>query len=683
MKNLAIIAAVLSVAVNMLAADAFWFAGDGCITDYSKWSNDPRYNNDLWCYFRTATAGSSKTYSVTMSEDMRIKAIFQCEQGLDITWNFYPYTLYFNYADNIRMNNANNTIRLTGGTLSSEKEDKSGYNGSIVIDSDYETLIADGPTAIIDTGINMRGGNFCTTVITNGAKALRCVDIHGYSNNRLIVSGEGSLVNYRGSENFNIGGWHKQGDVIAGTHVVSNNYAHIGNGGVVTNINNVMCGYYGSFGFLDIDGGRLYAKSAIINNSTYASNNTIRIANNSVVAFSDTKYIRMACSDSSVNPITGARLILDHWENDPEKFSGFVIGTTYDWEPNYGSGSSNNVVEIKNGSNITIPHDGKFVVGGGINNGVEISGGSKVIVGADANGDPTSGNGVVIGDQNTSYRNYLKVFGTGTALTNLNTNVGLRVGYRNARDNLLEVSDGAELFSYKGIAIGIDSSYPNSGGHTVRVTRNGRLIGRDGINFGHYMDNGGTVASNRLEVTDGGYADFYRLRFFGQGNEVFVSNGTIRVGMEFYTIYGGEDERGTNTVITFAGDSPRIVIDGDYQRIYRGTIFNFIVPRGGYKTVPYEFAKKDADIVFQQDNNEFNFDISDFCHHGGGKTVLMKSTKGFQISDAQWALLRKNLPPQCSLYLSDNPETLKPAVSGGNLMVLRTPMTTGTVFEVK
>ena len=69
-----------------------------------------------------------------------------------------------------------------------------------------------------------------------------------------------------------------------------------------------------------------------------------------------------------------------------------------------------------------------------------------------------------------------------------------------------------------------------------------------------------------------------------------------------------------------------------------------------------------------------DFDIEGF-RKTGGKTVLMKVPAGktFSFGAGQWEKLQESVPQGCRLYLSADETTLRPAATGGHLLVFGAP----------
>ena len=671
MKKL-MVAACAATMVGAAFGSAQWYAGDGCLTDLEKWTENPVHPKEgggdgPWVYFMKSSEGSLD-YTVTLGADLRIRALFQNEKNLTVHADFAPYTLYTTYSDAMRVKSNGSTFRLESGTFSTKTLDESYGSINYWDNVNGATFAVDGPTAMVDGAINMRGGYGCACIITNGAKVTRGVNVHGYSNNRLVISGEGTEVKCL-NDQFNVGGWHKQGEVTAGTACVTNNTCIISDGARVYDASAVYCGQYGSFSTLDVDGGILETEAVIIGTTAYSSNNTMCVRNGGKLLLGATKYIRLSCGDSTQGDkdagSCGNTFELDNAVLD-DTFAGFVIGTTYDWEPTYGRGNSNNTVRIRH-QNLTIPVSSKFYTMGGRNNGVEITDGSVV----------TTYTAPYVGHGNYAHDNWLRV-DNGAILSNLTENTGFKLAIRNGRRGRLEVLNNGLLWSLKSICLSAETAVTQGGGSLLHVASGGRVATETSIEIGRQMEYGGALASNRLEVVDGGSVECSRLRFYGLGNEVLVSNATLTVNSEFYSVYSNEENAGKDTRFIFAGKTPRFVMNGTYNHFYRQAHLKFVIPEGGYDTIPYENTVGAFSI---QGDSTMDFDIEGF-RKTGGKTVLMKVPAGqtFSFGAGQWEKLLEKVPQGCHLYLSDDETTLRPAATGGHLMVFRAPKSGGLMI---
>lgn len=638
-------------------ADAKWYAGDGCLNNLDLWTGgSPVHTAEQsgpWVYFFKSTAGAM-AYTVTLNADMRWNALFQNQQNLEVTMDLAPYTLYLNFGDAIRLQSNGSTLRLKSGTLSSLQL-SSGYGAINYWDNAQDvTFIADGESAVVDAPINMRGGYGCTCIITNGAKVLRGAQIHGYSNNKLIISGEGTEVYYL-NDQFNVGGWHKQGDVMAGAAQVTNNYALVNDGAQLKNVGDVFVGFYGSFCTLEVDNATINANYLTIGQTSYSSNNTLRVKNGGKILLGGDKYVKLAAHAN--NDLGSCNNLVEFDNADLSALKGFNIGSQADWEPEYGRGCHNNLLRMKN-QYWELPNDSKFNIMGGSSNGVEITDSSLVITHA----------GMLIGYGNHSHNAFLRITNN-SVVSNFNENVGTQIGGRNGNHVLMEVTGGAKYWMAKGCTLGFPDA-SRSYGAILRVSDGAEFITEESICAGRLMSNGGAASSNRIEVLSGATVTAERVRFFGLGNELLVSNATLRVKSEFRSSYHDTEDGGANTIFTFAGTTPRIVMEGLYNGFQRAAHFNFIVPAGGYQTIPFEStATQNINI---KGGCTLSADVEAWRKTGGGKCILMKAQSGygFSFEAGQLELLQSNLENGVRLYLSDDEATLSPSTTG-NLLVLK------------
>lgn len=327
--------------------------------------------------------------------------------------------------------------------------------------------------------------------------------------------------------------------------------------------------------------------------------------------------------------------------------------------PTYGRGNSNNTVRIRH-QNLTIPESCKFYVMGGRNNGIEITDGSVV----------TTCTGPYIGYGHYAHDNWVRI-DNGAILSNRATNTGFNLASRNGRRGRLEVLNKGLLWSQNGIRLSAGTAGSAGGESLLRIASGGRVVTEASFEIGRQMDNGGAQASNRMEVVDGGSVECLRLRFYGLGNELLVSNATLTVKNEFYSVYGDNENAGRDTRFVFAGKTPQFVMNGTYNHFYRQAHLKFVIPEGGYETIPYENT---AGAFSIQGDCTMDFDIEGF-RKTGGKTVLMKVPAGqtFSFGAGQWEKLQESVPQGCRLYLSNDETTLRPAATGGHLLVFGAP----------
>ena len=292
-------------------------------------------------------------------------------------------------------------------------------------------------------------------------------------------------------------------------------------------------------------------------------------------------------------------------------------------------------------------------------NEIDIGGtGTRVDIRRDARG--TAGTGIILYGSNTVMRIH-----DGAVVTNYEMSASTRL-YRNAR---MEVLSGAELCAINGIIQGQSEASSNS----FVLVEGGRIIipGQQSYMLGNQNMTSERDWHNTLWIGDGGYLSTYRLRLFGYGNELVVSNGTVEVGNEFRTTYENKEASGGRCRVTFAGSRPRFLMSGLYLNFQREGILRFEIPRGGYETIPFEQTGAVSNSRLSIAGNcTAEFDVEEYAKGGGGTLTLMKSNQPISVSDEQMALLRRDLPEGARLFLSDDQTELRIHVAGKDATIL-------------
>ncbi len=368
---------------------------------------------------------------------------------------------------------------------------------------------------------------------------------------------------------------------------------------------------------------------------------------------------------------------------------------------------TNNSVTVKNGGYFTMPKGRQIAIGGqGNNNWVSVESGSEMNVDHIFLGD--SGNSNQTDDHNYGNRlsvsggAYLNIYGSlqakswsfgheidiGGAGTRVDirrdprgeagggiylaasntvmrihdgavvTNYELSAGTRLLNNVRLEVLSGAELCVENGVGQGYDSATSNS----FVLVEGGRILVPSGKTYqvGTTSMTSERDWNNTLWVGDGGTLETYRLRVFGYGNALVISNGTVDVGFEFRTTYQNTEESGGRTRMTFAGSHPRFLMRGKYLNFQREGIIRFEIPRGGYTTVPFEQTGAESGYWMSIAGDcAMEFDVHRYARGGGGTLTLMKSNLTIVISDSQMEKLRKGLPEGSTLFLTDDKTELR------------------------
>ena len=243
-------------------------------------------------------------------------------------------------------------------------------------------------------------------------------------------------------------------------------------------------------------------------------------------------------------------------------------------------------------------------------------------------------------------------------VTNLELSAGTRIDGENT---LFEVVSGAELYVANGMQQGYSSAVSNI---FVRVEDGGRIVcpSQKSYVIGNTSQGSGADWNTTLYIGDNGRLDTYYLRIFGYGNALFVSNGTVNVDYEFRTTYSNTEDAGGRTRLTFAGSSPRFVMNGKYFDFQRDATIRFEIPSGGYTTVPVEQTGAESNVKMSIKDCAIEVAAEEYAKSGGGTLTLMKSNQSISISDAQLTAFQNGLPEGCALSLSADSKELQPRV---------------------
>lgn len=248
----------------------------------------------------------------------------------------------------------------------------------------------------------------------------------------------------------------------------------------------------------------------------------------------------------------------------------------------------------------------------------------------------------------------------GAVVTNLELSAGTRLAGENTR---LEVLSGAELYVANGLHQGYEAAVSNI---FVRVEDGGRIVSASQKTYQVGNTNQGSDAdwNTTLWIGDNGRLDAYYLRFYGYGNALIVSNGTVNVDYEFRTTYSNTEASGGRTRVTFAGASPRFVVNGQYCAFQRDATIRFEIPSGGYTTVPCEQTGATSSNKMSIMDCTLEVDAEQYAKSGGGTLTLMKSNQSISISEAQLTAFQNGLPEGCRLSLSEDGKELQLKVKG-------------------
>lgn len=244
----------------------------------------------------------------------------------------------------------------------------------------------------------------------------------------------------------------------------------------------------------------------------------------------------------------------------------------------------------------------------------------------------------------------------GGVVTNETSNVGLAL-YSTAWAN---VTRGGEIRMRRWFYIG----YQGSSNAMCTVSDGGKItVGSETLNIGHQQQtavlNGvpHEKYGNTLIVGDGGEVEALRLRMWGYGNRLVISNGLVTVkGERFISIYNG-GANGSATEVLFEGNSPQMVAPGAQflseadvtMRVPKGGLTRSAIVANGYYGVTM-----DATCAL-------NVEVED--DRDGYECVLMECTDPgvnakITIDETVFAAAQERLPVYAKMYLTPNSKKL-------------------------
>ena len=351
---------------------------------------------------------------------------------------------------------------------------------------------------------------------------------------------------------------------------------------------------------------------------------------------------------------------------------------------------------VRNGGKFTMPSNMSLIIGRqGHDNWVSVESGGEMNVGNIYLGyenntyqdDQNHGNRLSVSSgahliasssiqcMTSSYGHEIDIGGTGTRVDIRNANGGIRLyGSNNvvrihdgavvtntvttvAYDSRFEVLSGAKLYQTGDIGQGTSVAGSNS---LVRIEGGSVVLDNKGYAIGRTDMTSDRDWNNTLWVGDGGSLSALRLRIYGYGNEVVVSNGTLEASGEFNTIYGNTVADGGRTRVTFAGSRPRFLAGGPSAKFQREAIIRFEIPRGGYETIPFVYVGgASVRTLTFSDDCTMEVDAEGYARNGGGTLTLMTSDQPISISSAQLTAFQNAMPEGADLFLSEDGKALQ------------------------
>lgn len=307
------------------------------------------------------------------------------------------------------------------------------------------------------------------------------------------------------------------------------------------------------------------------------------------------------------------------------------------------AGSCGNSLEVSGSSDVTLRSGKSIVVGGaGACNRFDFTGGTVRF---------TGDGHVTVGRDATASNNVFRVVGASAVIADSASTKDL---FGEGAGNAVLIEDGAVVGGFQLNAATMSSNC------LIRV-KNARF-GKEGmVRHGSIGLGDDTTKShgNRMEVVDGAEAYFLSFSISSFDNGLLVSNATfsaddstrgIRVG---YTTGGSTS---SNCMVTIAGASTRVVTTGTASFNNYSTL-RFIVPENGWTTAPLA-----ADKFSMSKNSRILVDCAAFAErHGGNQTLISAESDLGEHINTLVAAASDSMQAGCKLYVA------------GNNLVLRTP----------
>lgn len=179
--------------------------------------------------------------------------------------------------------------------------------------------------------------------------------------------------------------------------------------------------------------------------------------------------------------------------------------------------------------------------------------------------------------------------------------------------------------------------------------------------------------NNLILISDGATLQACRYCLMGTGNRTVISNATLHVGNDSVGLRIGYRISGywtTNCVLTLAGRSPKVKVDGaDASCLFaNSSTLRFCVPVEGYDPSVPVF---ETDCSFSPNSTtKIVVECDEFVEKTGGTLHLLRT--GEDISASVITMLRAvELPPKCRLIVEKRNVYLKSPKRTGLMMIVR------------
>ena len=397
--------------------------------------------------------------------------------------------------------------------------------------------------------------------------------------------------------------------------------------------------------FCVINGAKAYGQNFYLSGSNTTSGFMTNVISSGASVCFDTRFYVGTYSDNAGSYQNqkwhDALTIVDNatlTSMSPSTRGGLAVG--------YGQCAHDNTLVATNGAKI---YAYNFYLGYGVatNNIFKATGadtevrfyGPYTAVGGTDNSHAASGNSFILekGAKATANVLYVAAGGSGT-------------------NNLLSIRSGATMTASTAIGLGmLNNTIYGKRGRIEVVGEGSKLTqGNGNQNFIIGNHNADVADAHELFVCDGGSVDAYNLRFYGNGNKIVLSNGTVNVKTAFYPHGRTTVREAANSVVHIEGSSSKMtvagLVDSDTTTgILAGApICEFVIPEGGWTSAP--FVVKEAFTISDDTRIRIDEDSARaYAKQGGGMVPLFSTDSTSKAIAADLAKLSIGLPKNCSL----------------------------------
>lgn len=681
--HFAIIIAVCAMATTAGAGDAIWWGGDtGDINESSNWNDGAKLATDYLNFGQDVTARMSA--DTTVFDPFGSKKSDETFAGRTVVFNMGGHTLRTVGADGAGKQyikgNPETTFVFTNGTFWCSK-DGSATNSIYTHASNTTTnmtIVAIGEDTTLVSGFSLKWNKAIALHILNGAKAYGALFGLGYPSE---IRGETSEVRF--SSSCCVGPTESSsfdteasapphgssllidGATLASVDPASKGSIYVGYGnysydnslvamnGATVAANNIRVGLGG------LKNGVLYT----------SSNNTFKATGAGTTVTAPGGNIRCGdgCSSGNLFLLDGGATAVTKYiqvgtgnanfasSNNTFKASGAgtaVSAPSGAIRCGYGQTLSN-LFLVEDGAVVTNSYELFAGSGAATNNTFKVNGTGTMVVatrfvvgGYDATSADSCGNSGILenGATMTNSVLWINVMGSGNAMS---------------------IRSGAAATVSDDVCLGgrnMGSTYAADCGANGRL----EVVGAgtsltSGKNFIIRNSTGDASKGQELFIGDGArvtHDNNNGFRFFGDGNRVVVSNGTLAVKLLYANgcVVGGVAYPATNSTFRIEGSNASLIAERIKDRngtdyvLVGAPIFEFVIPEAGWASAPV--AINQAFTI--GDDTIIRIDAASaraFAKAGGGTVPLIRSGAATPSITADIAALTANasLPAGCSL----------------------------------